>query len=251
MNRWLTRQPTKHGRLDPPRTTANRIGEPSSAMRRQEQRIRDKQFLSDYIQLAPDVIVVWEQQPYRIVEVTERPVDLWDAKYEKKFQDALEQWDRYPRGERPEKTTWNGRPMAFVLQRDGKPKDKPLHLEGPASHTWDVLPEHYAVCAACGELVPCRHALAEQQADQEAARADVVMDIPPGHCLGCGEYVSPRQQAARFPGPNLWRPDLPEHSAVFHARQDCSSAVDRYQLQWEARGNQRRQDSLFEGEESA
>lgn len=252
MSRWYVRQHTKHGGIHPPRTSINRIGEPSSAMRRQEERIHDKQILSDYVQLKPGVLVVWDRQPYRVVELAERPLDLWDEKHEMRFAAALEAWDRYPRAwDRPEKATWDGRPFVFVLAADGKPQEKPIHLIGPANTSWDVLPEHYAICSACGELPPCRDELNEREADQQAARADVLMDIPPGHCLGCGEYVTTRQNAARFPGPNLWRPDMPDHSAVFHARQECSGEVERYRRQWEARGNNDPQTSLFADEENA
>lgn len=251
MSRRYVSQPTKRGGIHPPRTSINRIGEPSSAMRRQEYRIRDKRILADYVQLKPGVLVVWDGQPHRVVELAERPLDLWGEKHEMRYATALDYWDRYPRGERPEKATWDGRPYVFVLALDGQPQEKPLHLIGPANTSWDVLPEHYAICSACGELPPCRHELAEREADQQAARADVLMDIPPGHCLGCGEYVTTRQQAARFPGPNLWRPDLPENSAVFHARQECEGEVDRYRRQWEARGNTDPQPNLFADEESA
>lgn len=252
VSRWYVRQPTKHGGLHPPRTSINRTGEPSSAMRRQEQRIDDKRILADYVQLKPGVLVVWDRQPHRVIELAERPLDLWGEKHEMRYATALEHWEiGGKRGERPEKTTWRERPYVFVLQPDGKPHVKPLHLIGPANHSWDVLPEHYAICSACGELPPCTHEVAEREADQQAARADVLMDIPPGHCLGCGEYVTARQQATRFPGPNLWRPDLPENSAVFHARRECSTPREKYRTQWEARGGMKQQTSLFADEEKA
>ncbi|MFD3516283.1 hypothetical protein [Streptomyces sp. NPDC058657] len=244
MSRLYTGQPTKRGGIHPPRTSINRIGGPSSAMRRQEERIHDKRILADYVQLKPGVLVVWDCQPYRVVELAERPLDLWGEEHEARYATALDRWERHPRGERPEKATWDGRPYVFVLLPDGKPQGKPLHLVGPANHTWDVLPEHYAICSACGELPPCRHELAERKADRQAARADVLMDIPPGHCLGCGEYITPRQQAARFPGPNLWRPDLPENSASFHARLECRGEVNRYRQQWEAHGGRDVQTTL-------
>lgn len=251
MSRWYVRQSTKRGGIHPPRTALNRVGEPSSAMRRQEGRIREKQILANYVQLKPGVLVIWDRQPHRVVELAERPLDLWGDKHEMRYAAAVEAWDRYPRGDRPEKATWDGRPYVFALQPDGKPHEEPIHLIGPANTSWDVLPEHYAICSACGELPPCRDELNEREADQQAAKADVVMDIPPGHCLGCGEYITTRQNAARFPGPNLWRPDLPENSAVFHARQECSGEVDRYRRQWEARGNNDPQPALFADEENA
>ncbi|WP_307073436.1 hypothetical protein [Streptomyces canus] len=195
-------------------------------MRRQENRIHDKRILADYVQLKPGILVVWDRQPYRVVELAERPLDLWGEKHEMRYVTAVEQWERYPRNwDRPEKATWDGRPFVFVLQLDGKPHEKPIHLIGPANTSWDVLPEHYAICSACGELPPCRDELNEREADQ---------------------------QAARFPGPNLWRPDMPDHSAVFHARKECEGEVERYRRQWEARGNQTDpQPSLFADEENA
>lgn len=251
MARWYPSQHYKRGGTHPPRTSINRIGEPSSAMRRQEQRVHDKRILANYVQLKPGVLVIWDRKPYRVIELAERPLDLWGEEHEKRYAEAFEAWEKYGRGDRPEKTTWRERPYVFVLQPDGKPHEKPLHLIGPANHSWDVLPEHYWICAACGELPPCRHEIAEQEADRQAAAADVLMDIPPGHCLGCGEFVTARQQATRFPGPNLWRPDLPENSAVFHARQECSTPREQYRKQWEARGGMKQQPSLFADEESA
>jgi hypothetical protein len=252
MNRWYPRQHYKRGGTHPPLTAVNRIGEASSAMRRQEQRVHDKQILANYVQLKPGVLVIWDRQPHRIVELAERPLDLWGEKHEMRYATALEHWEiGGKRGERPEKTTWRARPFVFVLQPDGKPHEKPVHLIGPANHSWDVLPEHYMICAACGELPPCRHEEAERIADIQAAQADVLMDIPPGHCLGCGEHITSRQKAVRFPGLNLWRPDLPDNSAVFHARQECSGEADRYRSQWEARGNNDPQPSLYADEENA
>lgn len=251
MTRWYVGQPTKRGGIHPPLTTTNRVGEPTSAMRRHEQRIHDKQILARYVQLKPGVLVVWDRRPHRVVELAELPLDLWGEKHEMRFATAVEHWELGgKRGKRPEKATWDGRPFVFVLQPDGKPHEKPIHLIGPASHSWDVLPEHYAICSACGELPPCSHELAEREADKQAARADVLMDIPPGHCLGCGEHVTRRQHATRFPGPNLWRPDLPENSAVFHARQECSTPREKYREQWEARGGMKQQANLFTDEDT-
>jgi len=229
------RNATRRGGVLPPRTPPRRGTSASSASRRHEDAVRDRLARRGYVQLAPGVIVVWQRQPYRVVAVEERPLDLWDERYEKRFAADIERWERTRFGDKPERATWWGRPFAVQLVPATDPEADPEHLIGPASHSWTVLPEHYAVCVACGELPPCRHELAEREADRQAARADVLLDIPAGHCLGCGEFVTARQQAARFPGPNLWRPDLPDHSAVFHARQDCATAVDRYRSQWEAR----------------
>lgn len=240
---WTPRTVTKHGGIHPPRTELNRIGEPSSAIRRHEQRIHDRQILSNYVQLAPGILVVYDRQPWRVVEVAERPLDLWGAKYEERFAADVKAWERWGNGDKPERATWRSRPVAVVLVPDGEPTAKPLHLIGPAHHSWQVLPEHYAICKACGELPPCSHELAEREADAQMARTEVLMEIPAGHCLGCGEPITHRQKAVRFPGPNLWRPDLGD-TARFHARQECSAAVDQYRQQWEAKGGEDPQAAL-------
>lgn len=230
---WASRTATKSGGVLPHRPRS-RTFPASTAMRRHEHAIDDRVAARDYVQLAPGVLVVWERQPWRVLEVEERPLDLWGEKYEQWFANEVASWERWQRGDKPEKATWRSRPFMVQIVPAADPKTKPLHLRTPASYTWTVLPEHYAICVACGELPPCRHELAEREADERAAHADVLMDIPPGHCLGCGEFVTARQTAARFPGPNLWRPDLPDNSAVFHGRQECSHAVFRYRQQWEA-----------------
>lgn len=248
--RWYPREHTKYGGFHPPRTEINRIGEASTAMRRLETRINDKRILGDYVQLAPGVLVIWDRQPWRVIEAAERPIDLWGDKYEKQFADDVARWEQYPRSwARPEKETWHGRPFAIILTPDGKPAEEPLHLIGPANHRWDVLPEHYAICSVCGELPPCREEEAERELASEFAKAEVLLEIPPGHCLGCTEPITSRHKAVRFPGPNLWRPDLGEGSAVFHARNDCSGPADRYRKQFEAAGGEHPQTELaFDGE---
>jgi hypothetical protein len=242
---WTTRTRTLYGYALPAAEPGKAMWQPSSAIRRAENAVHERRLARRYVQLAPGVIVVWERQPWQIVSVDERPDDLWGDKYEDEFAHHLKVWESRKLGDKPERHTWRGRPIAVQIVPVADLKAEPIHLLAPGHHQWDVLPEHYAVCVACGDLPPCRHELAEQEGDLIAARADVLMDIPPGHCLGCGEYVTTRQQAARFPGPNLWRPDMPEHSAVFHARQECAGEVERYRRQWEARGNTSPQPSLF------
>lgn len=242
---WTPRTKTKRGGIHPPLTSRSRYGEASSASRRYRDRVWDKITAAGYVQLAPGVIVVFERQPWVIVEIAERADDLWGDKYEDQWAATIKAWEARPRGERPERATWTGRPVAILIVPAADPKSKPLHLIAPASYGWTVLPEHYAICAACGELPPCRHEIAEAEADEAMAKAEVLMEIPTGACLGCGEAITGRQKAQRFPGPNLWRPDLSDGSAVFHARQECAGDANRYAEQWRARGGHNPQPSLF------
>lgn len=235
---WRPRNPVLHGFALPLPGRGKSAWQPSSPMRRQENAVHARRMDRLYVQLEVGMLVIWERAPWRITAIDERPDDLWGDKYEQQFTSAVTAWERYKQHDKPERHTWRGRPIAVQITPVADPKADPIHLIAPGDYEWQVLPEHYAVCVACGELPPCRHETNEQQADVIAARNDVLMDIPPGHCLGCGEFVTRRQQAARFPGPNLWRPDLPENSALFHARKECSGEVERYRRQWEERGNQ-------------
>lgn len=245
---WRPRNPTKRGRIDPPPTKLNRISEASSAKDRYDQRIADRRILAGSVHLQPGMIVVFERKPWRLVEVRERPIDLWGEQWERKFDEDVRWWERYGRGpypeSRPEKATWRHRPVSVVLLPDGKPNAKPVHLIGPASHEWPVLPEHYAVCRVCGELPPCPEELADRDVELQMAKTEELMSIPAGHCLGCGEAITSRMKAVQFPGPNLWRPDLGDGSAVFHARRECSADVGRYREQWKAAGHEEVQPEL-------
>lgn len=231
---WRPRGRTLKGYALPLTERGRNIWQPSSASRRHGIAVHERQMERVHVQLTVGMLVIYERAPWRIVAIDERPHDLWAKQYEEEFAHHLKLWESRKLGDKPERHTWRGRPMMVQIVPANDTKAEPIHLEAPGTHRWDVLPEHYAVCVACGELPPCRHEIAEKRADAIAARSDVLMDIPPGHCLGCGEYVTPRQKAARFPGPNLWRPDLPDNSAVFHGRQECAGEVERYRRQWEA-----------------
>ncbi|MBD3549817.1 hypothetical protein [Streptomyces sp. JV180] len=248
---WRPRTRTRHGYTIPAPETTSNGWQPSSAIRRAENAVHERRLARQYVRLQAGTLVIWDRAPWQVIAVNERPEDLWDAKYEASFASTLKHWEKRGVGTKPERSTWRGRPMVVQIVPVADPRAEPLHLVAPGNHQWTVLTEHYSVCVACGELPPCSHELAEQEADIIAARNDVLMDIPPGHCLGCGEFVTHRQKAARFPGPNLWRPDLPEHSAVFHARQECAGEVERYRRQWEERGGSTPQTQLSLDEESA
>lgn len=244
---WAPRMKTKRGSINPPRTDSYRIGSASTARRRFQERVDDVLRKNDYVQVTPGVIVVFQRKPWIILAIDERPVDLWDEKFEQRWEANLKAWEQEPHGERPERATWPWRPIAYQVVSATSPREKPLHLITQASYYWTVLPEHYPICVACGELPPCRHEIAEIEADRQMAYAEVRMNIPAGACLACGEAIGGRQKSQRFPGPNLWRPDLADGSAVFHARQECGVLADRYAAQWRARAGQATdpQPSLF------
>uniref|UniRef100_UPI003F4973CB hypothetical protein n=1 Tax=Streptomyces sp. CA-141956 TaxID=3240051 RepID=UPI003F4973CB len=236
---WETRTPTKHGYFGPLAVpTASRFyDEASTAQRRKQRRAFERSMDQQIVELATDVIVIYSRKAYRIVETRGLPEDLWDTAYEQAFAKACEHWDKYPHNQRPTKATWSDRPVMVVVRLADKPKAKPIHLRAPASYRWAVLPEHYAVCASCGELPPCQHEIDENNVTAAMNRAEDLMAIQPGCCLGCTEPITHRMKSVRFPGPNLWRPDLGDNTAVFHARAECAGDAQSYRRQWEKQQN--------------
>ncbi|GHG33150.1 hypothetical protein GCM10018777_56510 [Streptomyces albogriseolus] len=211
-------------------------------------------------------IVVLERQAWRVLEIREKPEDLWPANYEKAWQGVVSRWVEHeaaraageltpwgtPMAAQPEpvRSKWYYRPVNVVLQLVDQPKSKPRHVVTAPAYEWQTLPEHFVVCRVCHELPPCRHVETEETVNREVEKAERLMAIPRGACLGCGEAITSRMKAIRFPGPNLWRPDWGLDSAVFHARrsrEECSTAAWRYEEQWKAQGLDKLNPELPEG----
>jgi hypothetical protein len=231
--RWYPRQHTRKGHIDEP-TWAASTWQSSHPARRVEDREHERQRREANPVLTPGMLVIFHRKPCRIVEIREHAADLWPEQYERGLAEAQRAWDRDPRfGDRPERATWRKRPIDIALVAD-EPGASEQHWCVPANRDWDVLPEHYMICRQCGQLPPCDDELAEHVIQHAVGQAEHLMSIQRGCCLGCGEPITHRMKATRFPGPNLWRPDLGDGSAVFHARQGCDSFTYRYREQWEA-----------------
>jgi hypothetical protein len=175
-------------------------------------------------------LVIFDRQPYRVVEIRDVEHVDWPEKYR-------EAWVKH---NMPDPDTWYSRPMVVVVRHEERPNEKPLHLGCPASTTWKVLPEHYSVCRLCRELPPCSHEHNEKVMASATKRMQLQMAILPGHCHACREPVTRRQKSFTFPGPNLIRPDLGDNSARFHMRQQCEEARIAYDERW-AKATGRRQ----------
>jgi hypothetical protein len=233
---WRSRTPVRRGHIDPPNyapTSERRIGNgPSTVEGRISEAAGDIHYRDNNPQLQPGMLVILNRSPYRIVEIREKPDDLWPAKYEEAWDRAVDLRQRYgPDKEPMQRSTWRDRPVNVVVVPDGGGPEE--HRVGPASYVWNVLPEHYAVCRSCGELPPCSEELMDKAVGQQMVKSELLMAIPAGNCMGCGEGISARQKTVAFPGPNLWRPDLPAGTARFHARGECSHWVGQYRAQWQ------------------
>jgi hypothetical protein len=233
IGRWRSRTPTRKGHIDPP-TWGGRLDPGSTVQRRHEIAANEQRMREHNPQLQPGMIVILGRAPWRVVEIREKPQDLWPAGFEQRWTEDVEAWKRYGHGEEPQRATWRHRPFNVVVVPDGGGAEE--HRIGPASYEWDVLPEHYAVCRSCGELPPCREEELDEATNRTMTETLRLMAIPAGACMGCGETISGRQKSLAFPGPNLWRPDLPDGTVRFHARGECYGWVRDYGEQWEAAG---------------
>jgi hypothetical protein len=174
--------------------------------------------------LKPGLLVVWERQPYRVVEIRERAHHEWPEKYR-------QVWVKYGM---PDPDSWDYRPCVVVLRHEDRPDSKPAHLLGPSNKSWHLLPEHYSICRLCRELPPCRHVHNEAIMERASKRMEKEMAIMPGVCHGCREPITKRQKSFTFPGANLIRPDLGDNSAIFHTRGACYGSLDSYDKRWAA-----------------
>ncbi|MFF9339277.1 hypothetical protein ACF1CG_05815 [Streptomyces sp. NPDC014773] len=224
IRRWLPDQPTLIGRHDWP----------------------DEGDEGTHLRLRAGSIVVLDRRAWRVLEVTGYPNDHWPEAYEKAWRDHMELWWHANELRRvnnqsvkpaSDRGNFYKRPVVLVLRDENLPRSAPKHWCAPASLGWQVLPEHYAVCRACGELPPCHHGEYSPEAGPRVSEQSggIPLIVPEGCCMGCAELIKPRMRTVRFPGPNLWYPDLGDDTAVFHSRSACEDQVALYRAQWQAK----------------
>ncbi|HEX5565818.1 MAG TPA: hypothetical protein VFY14_02570 [Streptomyces sp.] len=219
----LPDQPTRVGRIDWPKEGDN----------------------GTYLRLRSGHVVVFDRQPWRLLEINEYRDHPWPLSYEKAWREHVELWRHSEDLRRmngrlsmtpPDRDDFYRRPVVLVLRNENFPRSAPKYWCAPISHGWQVLPEHYAVCRTCGELPPCHNGeyRGENGPRRAAQNEGTGLCVPAGCCIGCAEPIRPRMRTVRFPGPNLWYPDLGDGSAIFHARAACADQVECYRLQWKA-----------------
>ncbi|MFE5910313.1 hypothetical protein ACFQ6B_14690 [Streptomyces wedmorensis] len=222
IRRWLPDQPTLVGRHNWP----------------------DEDGKGTHLRLRAGSIVVLDRRAWRVLEITGYPDNSWPKSYEKAWRDHVELWwhaNELRRAENqalkpaPERAEFYRRPLVLVLRDENLPRSAVKHWCAPASLDWQVLPEHYAVCRACGELPPCHHGeyFPEGGPRRPEQSGGIPLIVPEGCCMGCAEQIKPRMRTVRFPGPNLWYPDLGDDTAVFHSRSSCEDQVEYYRAQWQ------------------
>lgn len=119
----------------------------------------------------------------------------------------------------------------IVTPVDGDDADRHFGIRVNGFTTWNVLPEHYAVCHLCGDLAPCRRHMEAKAAEADMKRAVENMSLLDGACPACKEPITHRQKSHRFPGPNLLNP-LGADVVQFHARRQCQGGAAEYEEKW-------------------
>lgn len=102
--------------------------------------------------------------------------------------------------------------------RENSYQDMALRARAANSIGFQTYPAgRVPLCSCCGHPWPCLMLDSEREAELTAKVMSDRMDrVMPGVCFGCGEPVTSRQKAARFPEPNVQVPGSPP--PVFHMR---------------------------------
>lgn len=181
----------------------------------------------------PGAVIAREHAVWRITAVTDTPLTDKDREV---WLDA----------NMPDLATWRGRPRQVDVEWVGgarpdwaKPDGpvQPARLTLPAatyrSDAWYAYPTgRWAQCSCCGEPMPCRAKIQDDEVEAGLKRVEKLTSRVPGACWACEEPVTRRQKAVRYPGENLDLPGGPE--PTFHTRQQCVGAAQAYERRWVA-----------------
>ncbi len=174
----------------------------------------------------PGVLVAFDHAVWRVVETRDLPLEKWT---EEDHQQAGRSTP-YIAVLRP----------ASVSSDDLKARDHDKHFRCSARMVWNVYPdEHYPVCNACHEPVPCREKVGAKIAEQAVKHMDRYS--LEGVCPSCEEPVTSRQKTLTF-SENLELPGGPP--VTFHLRGTCRWAAREYEVRWVAADPNRRRTTL-------
>lgn len=145
----------------------------------------------------------------------------------------------------PDPVTWRRRPYRIHVDFVGGARPNWAPPDGPVQPSqadvrtdnyhpllWRVYRsrERWPQCSCCGEPMPCRAELEDQEVSTSLGRIAELEQIKSGHCWQCKEPIGTRQRSVTYPGDNL---DLPGASAPrFHTRAACAWAAKAYELRW-------------------
>lgn len=142
----------------------------------------------------------------------------------------------------PDPETWSARPYRITLDwvagaappwaKDGDDRKRGTISVPARAHPWwrVYTSERWPQCSCCGEPMPCRAELEDEQVSVSLDQVARFEAIPAGACWACAEPITIRQKAVTYPGENL---DLPGGQQVhFHTRRACVRQAHEYEERW-------------------
>lgn len=142
----------------------------------------------------------------------------------------------------PDLNDWRDAPYRLVLdwvggaappwaEKGDERKRGTLTIPAGAFRSWHVYPDgRWPQCSCCGEPMPCRAELEDQQVTASLNQIAKLEAIPPGACWACSEPITTRQKSVAYPGENL---DLPGgQQPYFHTRGECRPSAHEYEERW-------------------
>lgn len=176
-------------------------------------------------------LIAYRHAVWRVAKVEDLPVSDADR----------EVWLKHGM---PDLGTWPDRPYLVIVDwvggaqpswnRDGDMrKHGTITIPAGAYVWWRVYPsDRWPQCSCCGEPMPCRAELEDQQVTASLDRIARMEAVRPGACWACSALITPRQKAVTYPGENL---DLPGGQQVhFHTRRACVRVAHEYEERWVA-----------------
>jgi hypothetical protein len=185
----------------------------------------------------PGQLLAYDHAVYRVIEVRVKPDDQWPEGLREQLagrrQSVRLAYAPYNVVVRPVRVTGN----------DPTARNHDMHLSKPGGRmvAWDIYPnEHYPICGACLEPLPCRHEHARHVAEQQMQQLSRYEDA--GVCPSCRELVTTRQKSLTF-SENLEIPGGPP--VTFHiGRRGCRYSAGEYEKRWVAADPERRKATL-------
>lgn len=164
-------------------------------------------------------LVAFRRTPWRVIAVDDVESNDWDDRTRDEWL-ALGMPDQ-----------WHYRPFRVRVESPAGGDRGSMTVHSWNSITWQILPEHYAVCVSCGELAPCLAHTAMKQAERAMVRVEREMQLMPGCCPACQEPITKRQESKTFPGENLLLP-FGDPDVTFHMRSACRGGAEQYEEMW-------------------
>lgn len=168
------------------------------------------------------LLVGIQRKVWRIVDVKPLSPGNWSER-------AAEEWVKAGSPD-----PWERTPVMVLAVPVGGGKRGGITIEPwDYAPSWNVVPEHFAVCSQCGEPAPCAEYEGEVEAVYEMGKMAERMAVPDGWCPGCSQPISSRQKVHWFPGPNLLNL-LAADGVAFHQRRECRWSAAEYEGRWVA-----------------